>query len=92
MELREVAKDKFNAIANKFICKNFFQTSNMGDSLESRGKKIYYLGLANKEEWVALAMLMEDGTFLSKKIFLYACIYLCDDYSVRVVISFYVSG
>ncbi len=69
MELREVAKDKFNAIANKFICKNFFQTSNMGDSLEFRGKKIYYLGLANKEEWVALAMLMEDGTFLSKKIF-----------------------
>ena len=33
MELREVAKDKFNDIANKFICKNFFQTSNMGDSL-----------------------------------------------------------
>lgn len=25
MELREVAKDKFNAIANKFICKNFFK-------------------------------------------------------------------
>ena len=69
MELREIEKDKFNEIADKFTCKNFFQTSNMGSSLESRGRKVYYLGLVHNDEWLALTMLVEDGTFLSKKIF-----------------------
>ncbi len=69
MELREVDKEKFNQYASKFTCKNFFQTSNMGDSLELRGKKVYYLGLFDNTECVALTMLVESKTFMFKKIF-----------------------
>lgn len=69
MELREVDKEEFNHNAQKFTCKNFFQTSNMGNSLELRGRKVYYLGLFDNTECVALAMLVESGTFLLKKTF-----------------------
>ena len=69
MELREVDKEEFNHNAQKFTCKNFFQTSNMGSSLELRGRKVYYLGLFDNTECVALAMLVESGTFLLKKTF-----------------------
>ncbi len=69
MELREIDKKEFNSYAAKFSCKNFFQTSYMGDSLEIRGRKVYYLGLFNNDECVALTMLVENGTFLSKKMF-----------------------
>lgn len=69
MELKSIDKDKFNEIATKFACRNFFQTSNMGSSLEMRGKKIYYLGLEDDEQIVAITMLVENGTFLRKKVF-----------------------
>lgn len=69
MELKEIKKEDFNDLASKFQCKNFFQTSNMGDSLEYRGKKVYYLGLIENDAIKAVTMLVENGTFMGKKIF-----------------------
>ena len=45
MELVHIEENEFNEVAKTFSCKNFFQTSYMGESLNQRGKKVYYLGL-----------------------------------------------
>ena len=49
MELIEIKEDEFNLMADKFTCKNFFQTSYMGISLKQRNKKVYYLGLIDND-------------------------------------------
>ena len=88
MELVEINKDKFNDLADNFICKNFFQTSNMGSSLESRGKKVYYLALKDNKDINALAMVYEGNTFLGKKEFICLKGFLTDYNNFEVVKEF----
>lgn len=67
--LEQVNKELFNNIVLNFKGNNFFQTSYMGNSLEKRGKKVYYLGLKVGENHVGATLLYESGSFLGKKIF-----------------------
>lgn len=69
MELKVIKEENFNVLADKFACKNFFQTSNMGSSLESRGKSVYYIGLDDNGVIKAVTMLVQNGSFMGKKIF-----------------------
>ena len=78
MELVHIEEKEFNEVAKTFSCKNFFQTSYMGESLNQRGKKVYYLGLKNKEKIVAASLLYESNKFLGKKIFVALKGYLID--------------
>lgn len=70
MELIEIKENEFNSLADKFTCKNFFQTSNMGISLKQRGKKVYYLGLKDNFDIKALTMIYESRKFLGKSEFI----------------------
>lgn len=70
MELIEIKEDEFNLMADKFTCKNFFQTSYMGISLKQRDKKVYYLGLIDNDNIKALTMIYENRTFLGKSEFI----------------------
>lgn len=78
MELVHIEANEFNEVAKTFSCKNFFQTSYMGESLNQRGKKVYYLGLKDKEKIVAASLLYESNKFLGKKIFVALKGYLID--------------
>lgn len=78
MELVHIEENEFNEVAKTFSCKNFFQTSYMGESLNQRGKKVYYLGLKDKEKIVAASLLYESNKFLGKKIFVALKGYLID--------------
>ena len=78
MELVHIEENEFNKVAKTFSCKNFFQTSYMGESLNQRGKKVYYLGLKDKEKIVAASLLYESNKFLGKKIFVALKGYLID--------------
>lgn len=78
MELVHIEENEFNEVAKTFSCKNFFQTSYMGESLNQRGKKVYYLGLKDKEKIVAASLLYESNKFLGKKIFVALKGYLMD--------------
>lgn len=78
MELVHIEEKEFNEVAKTFSCKNFFQTSYMGESLNQRGKKVYYLGLKDKEKIVAASLLYESNKFLGKKIFVALKGYLID--------------
>lgn len=78
MELVYIEENEFNEVAKTFSCKNFFQTSYMGESLNQRGKKVYYLGLKDKEKIVAASLLYESNKFLGKKIFVALKGYLID--------------
>ena len=78
MELVHIEENEFNEVAKTFSCKNFFQTSYMGESLNQRGKKVYYLGLKDKEKIVAASLLYESNKFLGKKIFVALNGYLID--------------
>lgn len=70
MKLVKLDKIEFNKLANNFACKNFFQTSYMGDSLELRRKKVYYLGLECNGKIMAATLLVEGNTFFKKKTFI----------------------
>ena len=78
MELVHIEENEFNEVAKTFSCKNFFQTSYMGESLKQRNKKVYYLGLKDKEKIVAASLLYESNKFLGKKIFVALKGYLID--------------
>lgn len=88
MELVEVKKEEYNKITESFNCKNFFQTSNMGDILEKRGKKVYYLALKQDNKYVASAMLSENYTFLKKKEFICLKGFLIDYNNNKLVKEF----
>ena len=88
MELVEINKDEFNNLADNFTCKNFFQTSNMGSSLESRGKKVYYLALKDNKDINALAMVYEGNIFLGKKEFICLKGFLADYNNFEIVKEF----
>ncbi len=88
MELVEINKEEFNNLAKNFTCKNFFQTSNMGESLYERGKKVYYLGLKENNIMQAITMIYEGNTFLGKKEFICLKGFLCDYNNHEVVKEF----
>lgn len=67
MELKIIEKEKFNELASEFECCNFFQTSNMGEYLESKGKEVYFLGLFDDQKVVGVTILSESYKFLNKK-------------------------
>lgn len=85
MEFKEISSEQFNELALKFSCKNFFQTSYMGNSLQERGKKVYYLGLFAKDQVLAVTTLVESGTFLGKKYFSALKGFLTDYHSLEIV-------
>lgn len=88
MRLVEIKKEEFNNIAEKFACKNFFQTSNMAATLEKRGKNVYYLGLLDNTKIVAATILYESGSFLGKKIFNSLKGFLVDYTNIEIVREF----
>ncbi len=82
----KVIEDKdFNKYAKHFNEKNFFQTKQMGDYFISKGKKIYYFGVFEKDKCLALAMVNEAFSFLGKKSF--DCIkgYLIDFQNIKLM-------
>ena len=88
MELVEINKEEFNNLAKNFTCKNFFQKSNIGESLKERNKKVYYLGLKENNIMQAITMIYEGNTFLGKKEFICLKGFLCDYNNHEVVKEF----
>ena len=90
MRLVEISKKDFNKYAEKFDNKSFFQTSYMGDVLESRGKKVLYLGIENNKSICAVTMIYQFDSFLRKSSFNCLKGFLCD-YNDKQLVSFFTS-
>ncbi len=67
--LEEIKKEDFNKIVDKFSCKNFFQTKEMGSHLENRGKEVYYLGFKVGGKYEGATIIYSNYSLMGKKAF-----------------------